>query len=194
MTTFVTNENSVSIKVGNSDQITVFPNNYPAVYKGQQKIYFELNDVIVKLKPDEEISFDGDTFSGDLDALETAILAVFPDANPSSGGPGYLVYTALVYQTGTDAPESYEILQNTLGGTPPVWTYGGIGYFILTLDGAFPEGKTCISITNGKASFAYIFAYSNTSPNSIAVGTKDYNNTEANNLLDETCIEIRVYP
>lgn len=59
-------------------------------------------------------------------------------AIPSS--PGYLVYTALLTQSGTDAPVA-TVLQNTLGGTV-VWTRNGVGDYTGTLTGAFLAGKT----------------------------------------------------
>lgn len=55
---------------------------------------------------------------------------------------GYKVYTALLNQTGTDAPVA-TVLENTLGGTV-VWTRFSIGEYRGTLAGAFTENKTIL--------------------------------------------------
>lgn len=55
----------------------------------------------------------------------------------------YSVYTALLTQTGTDAPLA-TVLENTLGGTV-VWTRQSPGRYIGTLAGAFTVDKTFIS-------------------------------------------------
>lgn len=56
-----------------------------------------------------------------------------PDSRP------YKVYSALLTQSGTDAPVA-TVLENTLGGTP-VFSYVGVGEYRLTLTGAFPQLK-----------------------------------------------------
>ena len=62
-------------------------------------------------------------------------------ANPGGGGgTGYLVYTAILNQSGTDAPVA-NVLQNTLGGTV-VWARDGAGSYTATLSNAFTENKT----------------------------------------------------
>ena len=52
----------------------------------------------------------------------------------------YKVYTALVTQSGTNAPTA-TVLENTLGGTP-TWAFSSAGTFTLTLTGAFTNNKT----------------------------------------------------
>lgn len=49
-----------------------------------------------------------------------------------------LVYRGLLTQTGTSAP-TVKVLENNLGGTL-VWTYSGVGDYLVTLSGAFPDG------------------------------------------------------
>ena len=56
--------------------------------------------------------------------------------------PAYKVYTALLTQTGTDAPVA-TVLENTLGGTP-VWYRNDVGSYIIELIGAFTTNKTII--------------------------------------------------
>jgi hypothetical protein len=58
----------------------------------------------------------------------------------------YKVYTALLNQTGTDAPVA-TVLENTLGGTV-VWGYTVTGEYTATLSGAFTLNKTFIFMGN----------------------------------------------
>lgn len=64
---------------------------------------------------------------------------------PASGA-SYLVYTALLFQSGTDAP-IVTVFDNTLGGTV-VWTHHSTGILKGTLSGAFPAAKTHITLSN----------------------------------------------
>ena len=52
----------------------------------------------------------------------------------------YKVYTALLTQSGTDAPEAI-VFENTLGGTV-TWTYEDVGLYLATCSGCFTENKT----------------------------------------------------
>ena len=61
-------------------------------------------------------------------------------AASAGGGASYLVYTALLTQTGTDAPVA-TVLENTLGGTV-VWSRDASGIYVATLSGAFTANKT----------------------------------------------------
>lgn len=51
----------------------------------------------------------------------------------------YKVYTALLTQSGTDAPVA-TVLENTLGVTP-VWSYIGTGHYRVTANGSFTIEK-----------------------------------------------------
>ncbi len=64
-------------------------------------------------------------------------------SNGGGGAAAYLVYTALLSQSDTDAPVA-TVLENTLGGTV-VWSWEGGGEYIGTLAGAFTENKTWFS-------------------------------------------------
>lgn len=59
---------------------------------------------------------------------------------PSGGSASYLVYTAILTQSGLDAPTVTAVLENTLGGTV-VWARSNIGRYTATLAGAFPLNK-----------------------------------------------------
>ena len=59
----------------------------------------------------------------------------------------YKVYTALISQSGTNAPVA-TVLENTLGGTV-VWTRIGTGQYEATLSSAFTVDKTVPIYING---------------------------------------------
>ncbi len=63
----------------------------------------------------------------------------------NAGGGNFLVYTALLNQTGTAAPIP-TILENTIGNI--IWTRDAAGEYFATLAGAFPITKTVIFVGN----------------------------------------------
>jgi len=98
----------------------------------------------------------------------------------------YKVYTALLSQTGTNAPTAI-VLENTLGGTP-VWTRTSAGSYVGTLAGAFVTDKTVILYNASSSSFSS-FVKLNTVNNTI-----DWQNGADDRMLNNgTMIEIRVY-
>ena len=109
----------------------------------------------------------------------------------------YKVYTALLTQTGTDAPVA-TILQNTLGGTP-VWSRSGVGTYAITLAGAFPINKTvCFLTIENNDSDGRILGSINYygAPNANVRGFVIQNattNSNTDELAALSCIEIRVY-
>lgn len=120
--------------------------------------------------------------------------------SPSGGGgseAAYLVYTALLTQTGTDAPVA-TVLQNTLGGTV-VWTRADTGQYAATLTGVFLDNKT------PKIRWMK-FNPTTSNPNeyTLIVGERQSNDVFAlavgeggsnvDDKLNADFIEIRVYP
>lgn len=103
-------------------------------------------------------------------------------------GASYLVYTALLSQTGADAPVA-TVLENTLGGTV-VWTRDSAGIYYGALSGIFTDGKTALMLapTGSVNSCARIDA------NTVIVATLVDFVTPSDDLLSGTTIEIRVYP
>lgn len=104
----------------------------------------------------------------------------------------YLVYTALLTQTGTDAPVA-TVLENTLGGTV-VWTRESEGVYHGTLSGAFTSMRTVLSILGGYRLDLYIneginvkFVRENSDNVSILTDGQDA-------WISDMFIEIRVYP
>lgn len=136
-----------------------------------------------------DIDFDG-TVMNSQDDFETGITAMFPGlASGSSGGVEYLVYTALINQSGANAPVATEI-ENTLGAV--VWSRYDVGGYNATLAGAFTANKTFFSITASE-------------PTGIAGGRQDVDNmyvqtfdtitgNAQDGVMTEVSVEIRVYP
>lgn len=124
----------------------------------------------------------------------------------------YLAYTALLTQTGTDAP-TVTVLENTLGGTV-VWTRDDVGSYKGTLAGAFVNNKTIPGtsgnvgiVGNGQASTTpadYVIQFFKSATDedtvNLVVYDLDFNQVELSTILDiggtqyTISIEIRVYP
>lgn len=109
----------------------------------------------------------------------------------AAGGASYLVYTALLTQTGTDAPVA-TVLQNTLGG-PVVWTYNDVGSYVGTLSGAFTVDKTseCYGNRPDQPSF---WRVRRTGNNTIEMFSANPVSGEASELNGTAFVEIFVYP
>ncbi|MGB4897977.1 MAG: hypothetical protein WBP57_06055, partial [Ignavibacteria bacterium] len=100
----------------------------------------------------------------------------------------YKVYTALLSQTGTNAPTA-TVLENTLGGTV-VWSRTGVGIYNATLSGAFTTNKTIIFISQPVYNWYETISLLNTSvlnSNTRKAGTL------SDDVFSNTSIEIRVY-
>lgn len=146
---------------------------------------------------DDTVVINEEAFEGTAEELKTALYAeIFKDN--TGGGSGYLVYTALLNQTGTNAPtdsNSGNGLQNTLSG-PVVWTRNIAGGFLGTLAGAFTENKTFfgprvqyISPTGVDDEYIVI---ARASANVIEVN--HYMGGEQVDEMTNVAVEIRVYP
>jgi hypothetical protein len=125
------------------------------------------------------------------------VKATAQDIADLAGAP-YLVYTALLTQSGIDAPVA-TVLQNTLGGTP-VWARTGNGTFSITLANAFPVGKTVMFLTihnnDGNARVLLDMSYAG-APNANVRAFRSALSTTSvptDGLAALSCIEIRVYP
>jgi hypothetical protein len=111
-------------------------------------------------------------------------------ADLGGGGASYLVYTALLSQSGTDAPVA-TVLENTLGGEV-VWSRGAEGYYVATLADTFTVNKTFF-LHNGQGS-SIVSTGNDSQPNSVYVQKEAVNPLGAQDGLAEFCLEIRVYP
>jgi hypothetical protein len=110
----------------------------------------------------------------------------------------YKVYSALITQTGTDAPVA-TVLQNTLGVTM-TWSRFSTGVYIVTAgSGIFLENKTWVVINNINLSSGTYYDINRDSNSIIAVGSAVYDAgsppyVRADDLIGILSIEIRVYP
>ena len=107
--------------------------------------------------------------------------------------PKYKVYTALLTQSGTDAPVA-TVLENTLGDI--VWSYASIGTYNAALEGAFILNKTSVKIGSFDAlssSYGYFSFTSESQPDIYILQSYDLTDLLADNILANTLIEIRVY-
>ena len=105
----------------------------------------------------------------------------------------YKVYTALLTQTGTNAPTA-TVLENTLGGTV-VWTRTGVGIYNATLSGAFTTSKTITFGTFGNVDNPSLntLDFQQISVNSMFLITR-VSGTATDSVMDvNTSIEIRIY-
>lgn len=98
-------------------------------------------------------------------------------------------YRANLFQTGTNNPTA-TIQQNTLGGTPSL-TRAGVGFYLLTLEGAFPFAKTT-QIIAAVESDTTKEIYSNEDNDSLTIISK-LSGTPTDGQLYNTYVEINVY-
>lgn len=115
------------------------------------------------------------------------------EVNVNRGVRPYKVYTALLTQTGTNAPVA-TVLENTIGNI--VWTRDDVGQYTGTLNGAFTVNKTTVSKdiqeVSGDAKYAKAFSGS---VDTIILQTFDNPVDATDTDLDGIIfIEIRVYP
>lgn len=122
--------------------------------------------------------------------VDTAFASMDAIIEAAGGGASYLVYTALLSQSDTDAPTA-TVLENTLGGTV-VWTRDEEGVYIGTLAGAFTAEKTWCSVT-GDGDSPFGAAAVRTTDDTVQFYTLDATGTfiDGFSILS---LEIRVYP
>ena len=117
----------------------------------------------------------------------------------SANQPKYKVYTALLTQSGTDAPVA-TVLENTLG-EDVVWTRDSEGLYYGSLTGAFTNEKT-LALSSGIISQGDSFSLGigRLDTNNIYISSKSLDPLNANtpifkDLITEAplSIEIRVY-
>lgn len=101
----------------------------------------------------------------------------------------YKVYRANLSQTGTAAPTA-DVFENTLSGTPSFFRTA-VGTYELRLTGEWTNNKTFIIVNNFiKQGLMLCYRVSSTT---ITMSTYDTTFTLADDILDDTSIEIRVY-
>lgn len=107
----------------------------------------------------------------------------------TSGGASYLVYTALLTQTGTSAPVA-NVYENTLGGAV-TWSRTDFGQYTATTSGLFTDTKTFILLLNNNYNNNEFICRTNSINTVQLLSTSD---TDAENPDWPMSIEIRVYP
>ena len=115
-------------------------------------------------------------------------------ADLGGGGAGYLVYTALLTQTDTDAPVA-TVLENTLGGTV-VWTRQGQGIYFGALAGAFTPGKTWCNYSFGDGDSGVVVVFFSNSVDTVYMQQVDGSVSGGSSVdgFSSAGVEIRVYP
>lgn len=103
----------------------------------------------------------------------------------------YKKYVALISQTGTDAPTVDQVFENTLGITP-VFSYSGVGSYVITGTGVFDVTKNWYVIQNNTYDNSLFQLQSDTSD--IIYMYTQAGGVFANSVLSKTPIEIRIYP
>jgi hypothetical protein len=148
--------------------------------------------VYYPLTVDNTLVYDESTNSLRIDT--TKIATRYYSGSLTGGGASYLVYTAIINQTGSSAPVA-NVLENTLGGTV-VWSRNTAGDYACTLSGAFTSGKTTIhpEPVGLYVSNLGIPIYGGlTDVNSCALYTPSGNDFDADGITN-LFFEIRVYP
>lgn len=117
----------------------------------------------------------------------------------SSGGPSYKVYTALLNQSGTDAPVAV-VLENTLGITI-TYIRNVAGDYTATFSAYQTVDKVVLFINSSYGANVVIGAYINPTNGGTVIAGFGIETaritgviTDDDNLLINTSIEIRVYP
>jgi hypothetical protein len=130
------------------------------------------------------------TIEGDITTIQGDITTLQADVEALQ--PTYKVYTALISQTGTNAPIA-TILENTIGSI--VWTRVSAGVYRATLDDTFlidklfipcPSGGFDSSVNTGGGGTSYKLARNNDAIIQLTTSSTD-------DVLNYTPIEIRVY-
>lgn len=121
-------------------------------------------------------------------------------ANEKIQQPPYKVYTALLYQGGTNPPTAV-VLENTIG-LNPTFIYNTVGDYTISFpkDNSLPSGKTVVFIGNADLLGADTVgwtetSFSNSSPyinNAISIGCLTLTGSSDQQLYN-TSFEIRVY-
>lgn len=103
----------------------------------------------------------------------------------------YSIYTALITQTGTNAPV-VTVLENTLSG-PIVWTYSSVGFYVGTLASAFPEDETACLLQDSLDDTHSVIYRASDDTVEISIKTISGSPAAIDNSLFKTLVEIKIY-
>jgi len=130
--------------------------------------------------------------------LTSLIQSLIPPPVPPEAT--YKVYTAIISQTGTNAPVVETLLENTLGGTV-TFSYSGVGEYYVNSSNLFTgagsigaANKTAIIISPGRRT-GNLCVYGTTlgGPSVLVIYTYNNSGTSTNGIMTSTLLEIRVY-
>lgn len=102
----------------------------------------------------------------------------------------YKVYTALLSQSGTDAPTAI-VLENTIGEI--VWTRDDVGVYLGTLNATFIEDKTFVLLNWGSGNYCIINSLRGNDDCVIINVNESSSPNDAIDVQGLMQIEIRVY-
>ena len=167
-------------------------NGFEIYQAGTGKVYFNFNNadnaIILDPASDEKLQVNGGVKINNLAGTGTRRVVADASGNLSTQGVGYRVYTALLTQTGTNAPVA-TVLENTLGGTV-VWSRTGTGVYRGILTGAFTSDKTFQVIGASNTSFILL---STSGISEVVINTYKSSGTTSDGFLSKASYEIRVY-
>lgn len=157
-------------------------------------ITFTIDETRYENVPLSSIDFDGEVCGVQQDFID-GLQSMFENlagGGQEGGGLGYLVYTALLTQSGTSAPAA-TVFENTIGDI--IWTRSDVGFYLGTLTNAFPEEKTWTYIeqTDNHSNTGKITMHQDNNDR-VYIDTYDATGTLADGKMTFTSIEIRVYP
>jgi hypothetical protein len=121
-------------------------------------------------------------------------LPIGPPGPTGPQGPAgelpYKVYTALLTQSGENAPTAI-VLENTLGEVP-TYTYADVGSYLCQSSGIFDPAKTFILIGSGNDADT-LFNAGISDGSNIRLLSTDLDGTGLNGQFDGIAFEIRIY-
>jgi hypothetical protein len=128
----------------------------------------------------------------DLEEAADLISALIANFSGGGSAPTYKVYTALLSQSGTDAPVA-TVLENTLGVTP-TYGYSSAGDYTLISAGFFTEDKKYLFQGQVNNFDDLVVSLERNDDDTIRIATTGFDRIQANELMyGQAFIEIRVY-
>jgi hypothetical protein len=122
----------------------------------------------------------------------TARFIELPNESGTLAIQKYTSYVATLTQNGSSDPIAV-VLENTTGLTI-TWTYFFEGRYFAEFSSPTPPSKTFILVGSSLADDTVTFRYSSVNGNLILISSKDNTNNFKNGTLQNTTIEVRIYP
>ena len=105
---------------------------------------------------------------------------------------GYVSYHALLTQAGVTAPVA-TVLQNSITGTM-TWSRQAVGQYVITNDGTpFTAGKVLVFVNNGSHGDDKLVGWLPVNTSNVSLTTGNLAGANADAVLTNASIEIRVY-